>query len=94
MSTEQQPLKSLALPPSGLGSSRHISASKPCFAAGLGFKEILVEARPGDVMAGAGRAGQKYVTNLQVKQNIYNITLQAMISILLAQWLRLLDTLC
>ena len=56
MSTEQQPLKSLALPPSGLGSSRHIRASKPCFAAGLGFKEILVEARPGDVMAGAGGA--------------------------------------
>ena len=35
---------------------RHISASKPCFAAGLGFKEIHVEARPGDVMAGAGGA--------------------------------------
>ncbi len=34
----------------------HIRASrtKPCFAAGLGFKEIHVEARPGDVMAGAG----------------------------------------
>ena len=56
MSTEQQRLKSLALPPSGLGPSRHIRASKPCFAAGFGFKEILVEARPGDVMEGAGGA--------------------------------------
>ena len=35
---------------------RHIRASKACFAArhGLGFKELHVEARPGDVMAGAG----------------------------------------
>ncbi len=32
----------------------HISASKACFAADLGYKEIHVEARPGDVMAGAG----------------------------------------
>ncbi len=31
-----------------------ISASKACFAADLGFKEIHVEALPGDVMAGAG----------------------------------------
>ena len=38
------------------GVRRHISASKACFAADLGFKEILVEARPGDVMAGAGGA--------------------------------------
>ena len=35
---------------------RHISASKACFAADLGYKEIHVEARPGDVMAGAGGA--------------------------------------
>jgi hypothetical protein len=35
---------------------RHIRGSKPCFAADLGFKEIHVEARPGDVMAGAGGA--------------------------------------
>ena len=37
---------------------RHIRASnlKPCFAAGLGFKEIHVEALPGDVMAEAGGA--------------------------------------
>ena len=36
----------------------HIRASKPCFrvAAGLCFKEIHMEARPGDVMAGAGGA--------------------------------------
>lgn len=38
------------------GVRRHISASKACFAADLGFKEIHVEARPGDVMAGAGGA--------------------------------------
>ncbi len=38
------------------GVRRHIRASKACFAAGLGFKEIHVEARPGDVMAGAGGA--------------------------------------
>jgi hypothetical protein len=35
---------------------RQISASKACFAADLGYKEIHVEARPGDVMAGAGGA--------------------------------------
>ena len=34
----------------------HISVSKACFAADLGYKEIHVEARPGDVMAGAGGA--------------------------------------
>ena len=33
---------------------RHISASKACFAADLGYKEIHVDALPGDVMAGAG----------------------------------------
>ncbi len=33
---------------------RHIRGSKPCFAADLGFQEIHVEARAGDVMAGAG----------------------------------------
>ena len=38
------------------GVRRHIRASKPCFAAGLGFKEIHVEALPGDVSAGAGGA--------------------------------------
>ncbi len=35
---------------------RHIRASKICFAADLGFKEIHVEALAGDVMAGAGGA--------------------------------------
>ena len=42
------------------GVCRHICASKPCFrvAPGLCFKEIHVEALPGDVMAGAvGAAG-------------------------------------
>jgi len=34
----------------------HISAAKACFAADLGFSEIRVDARPGDVMAGLGNA--------------------------------------
>ena len=33
---------------------RHISASKPCFTAGMGFLEIVVEALSGDSMAGGG----------------------------------------
>ena len=33
---------------------RHISASKPFFTAGMGFREIAVEARPGESMAGGG----------------------------------------
>jgi hypothetical protein len=32
---------------------RHISATKSCREAGLGFREVHVEARAGDVMAGA-----------------------------------------
>ncbi len=35
---------------------RHISASKSCREAGLGFREVHVEARAGDVMAAAGGA--------------------------------------
>jgi len=35
---------------------RHIRASKSCREAGLGFREVHVEARAGDVMAGAGGA--------------------------------------
>ena len=56
---------------------RHISASKSCgFAANLGYKEIHVEARPGDVMAAGARVGRlvqrrRFVTNLQVQQYIY-----------------------
>ncbi len=38
------------------GVRRHIHASKACFAADLGFKVIHVDARAGDVMAGAGGA--------------------------------------
>ncbi len=34
----------------------HISATKSCREAGLGFREVHVEARAGDVMAGAGGA--------------------------------------
>ena len=35
---------------------RHIAAAKHCRAADLGYREIQVEARAGDVMAGAGGA--------------------------------------
>ena len=35
---------------------RHIAASKHCRAADLGYRQIQVEARVGDVMAGAGGA--------------------------------------
>jgi hypothetical protein len=35
---------------------RHIARSKPCFQAQLGFHEIHVQARAGDVMAGGGGA--------------------------------------
>ena len=38
------------------GVRRHISATKACFAAELGFREIRVDARSGDVMAGLGGA--------------------------------------
>ena len=38
---------------------RHIAAAKlgPCRAADMGFREIHAEARPNDVMAGGGGAG-------------------------------------
>ena len=32
----------------------HVAASKPCSAAKLGFREIQVDVRTSDVMAGAG----------------------------------------
>ena len=35
---------------------RHIAASKPCRDAKMGIREILLEARAGDVMAGGGGA--------------------------------------
>ena len=35
---------------------RHITHSKPCQDSNPGYREILVEARAGDVMAGAGGA--------------------------------------
>ena len=35
---------------------RHIAATKPCREANTGIREILVEARAGDVMAGGGGA--------------------------------------
>jgi hypothetical protein len=34
---------------------RHITASKPCFTSGQGFREVQVEALAGDVMAGQGQ---------------------------------------
>ena len=35
---------------------RQIAAAKPCRVADMGFREIQVEALPGDVMAGGGGA--------------------------------------
>jgi hypothetical protein len=35
---------------------RHIAASKPCRDANMGIREILLEARAGDVMSGGGGA--------------------------------------
>jgi hypothetical protein len=35
---------------------RHIAASKPCSEANMGIREIILEARAGDVMAGGGGA--------------------------------------
>ncbi len=46
------PVGSLFLAPAAV--RRHISATKSCREAGLGFREVHVEARAGDVMAGAG----------------------------------------
>jgi len=59
--SNQPPFKSLALSPSGQSAPPHLrlpARAKPlaCSAASLGFKEIHAEARPGDVMAGAGGA--------------------------------------
>ncbi len=51
---------------------RHISATKACREAGLGFREVHVEARPGDVMAGAGGAAGRrrtFDTSHQVTQS-------------------------
>ncbi len=38
---------------------RHIAASKPCCAAKMGFREIQVDVRTSDGMAGAGRRGTR-----------------------------------
>jgi hypothetical protein len=48
----------------------HISSSKACFTADLCYKEVHVEALPGNVIAGAGGLvlHLTYITNLQVKQ--------------------------
>jgi hypothetical protein len=58
------------------------------------LKEIDVEALPGDVMAGARGPlvlRLMHVNNLQVtKLNVYCNT----VLLLLAQWLRLLDSIC
>ncbi len=51
----QPPFKSLAVPQS-VRVHHHISASKACFAADLGFKEIHVDALASNVMVGAGGA--------------------------------------
>jgi hypothetical protein len=74
---------------------RHISGSNPCFAADLGFKEKHVEARAGDVMAGAGgAAGPAPDVRHQPpgKEQIYTQTLCSLASALLAKGLRWLDS--
>ncbi len=53
-----------------------MSKAKACFAADIGFNEIHVEARPGDVMAGAGGgggscAGHTSPTSWYTIENIY-----------------------
>jgi hypothetical protein len=64
---------------------RHISASKACFAADLDYKEIHVEARPGDVgLVGQLVQRRRFVTNLQVQQYIYVITMSCIRTMLLA----------
>jgi hypothetical protein len=50
------------------GVCSHIRASKACFTADLGFKEIHVDAQASDVMAGAGGAAG-------VKQYTYTVTI-------------------
>ena len=55
--------------------------------------------RPCPATSWRGRVGRlvlcrTYVTNLQVVQNTYIITMNCIVPMLLAQWLRLLDTLC
>ena len=54
--TETGQLSSRGLFLSRAAVQRHLSASKPCFAAGLGYREIQVDVRTSDVMAGAGGA--------------------------------------
>ena len=81
---------------------RHISAAKACFAADLGFSEIRVDARSGDVMAGLGGAagpapdvrhqppGNGYIQHIFAsrKQWYYTTFLGYILSTLVAQWLR------
>ena len=68
---------------------RHIRASQACFkfAADLGFTEIHVDARAGDVMAGAGALLVLRLTNIQVKQYTYTVTIVSITTMLVAQWL-------
>lgn len=70
---------------------RHISAAKACFAADLGFSEIRVDARSGDVMAGlGGAAGPAPDVRHQPpgKQWTYTTFLRYILSTLVAQRLR------
>jgi hypothetical protein len=62
-----------------VGPKAVLGQGKACFAADLGFKEIRVDARAGDVMAARGRGVLlvlRLVTNLpsQVKQYTYTVT--------------------
>ena len=49
---------------------RHISASKSCFSAGMGFREIAEEALPGDSMAGGG-GGEGPAPNVRRQPPVY-----------------------
>ena len=70
---------------------RDISAAKACFAADLGFSEIRVDARSGDVMAGLGGAADP-APDVQHqppgKQWTYTTFLPYILSTLVAQRLR------
>ena len=72
---------------------RHISAAKACFAADLGFSEIRVDARSGDVMAGlGGAAGPAPDVRHQPPGKQWTVTyttnLQSLLSTLVAQRIR------
>jgi hypothetical protein len=73
------------------GVRRHINASKACFAAGLGFLDIRVDALAGDVMAGlGGAAGPSPDVRHQSPGKKYTctVTVPVIARTLVAKWLR------